>query len=195
MTSNNKLMIIKNIFKSIISKNALVIIEEDYNEYSIENFILLIVHEALKKLDVDENIVQIVEKNQLLDEEFRMFDAVLKDENVVYSKQDSDKIYVYQEDEEFNKIVEDEISRLRVNGKKVELLKGDFEIAINKINQTNNYATSIYTKDRKKAYEFINIVNSKNVFFNSTLGNARETKKCEEIFFKIKNISCEYAFE
>lgn len=194
MISNDKLEIIKNIFKAITTKNALVVIEDDYNEYSIENFILLIVKEALKKLEIDENIVQIVEKNKILDEEISKFDLVLKNQKIINSKQYSDKIYVYQEDEYFDEIVKDEIKKLQLSGKSVELIKGNFDNAINKINVTNNYATSIYTKDRKKAYEFINMVNSKNVFFNSTLANARDNKKCENIFYKLKNISCEYAF-
>ena len=156
---------------------------------------MLIVQEALKKLEVDKNIIQIVEKNELIDREFNEFDLLLVNQKIKKYKQDSDKIYIYQEDEFFKEIVENEIRNLQLSGKNVEVLKGKFNTVIDIINKTNNYATSIYTKDRKKAYEFINRVNSKNVFFNSTLENAKDTKKCEDLFYKIKNISCEYAFE
>ena len=194
MVSTNKLEIIKSIFKAVTTKNGLVIIEDDYNKYSIENFILLIVREALKKLQIDQNIVQIVDKKEILDKEINEFDLLLANQKIAKFKQDSDKIYVYQEDDYFEKIVESEIKKLQLSGKNVELLKGEFDNIIDIINNTNNYATSIYTQDRKKAYEFINRVNSRNVFFNSTLENAKDTKKCEDIFYKIKNISCEYVF-
>lgn len=187
--------VIKNIFKSITTRNSIVIIQDNYNEHSVENLVLLIVHEALKKLELDENIIQIVSKTQIENKDIESFDMFLGKNRIINKKKYNKKMYIYEEDSSFDNIVNEEIKKLKLSGKSIELIKGSFEDAVNKVNESNNYAVSIYTKDRKKAYEFINRVKSKNVFFNSTLQNACEVEECRNVFFDMKNIACEYAWK
>lgn len=195
IVTSNENQIIKNIFKAITTRNSIVIIQDNYNEHSAENLVLLIVHEALKKLELAENIIQIVSKTQIENNDLESFDMVLGKNKIINKKKYNEKMYIYEEDLSFDNIVNEEIKKLKLSGKSIELIKGPFEDAVNKVNESNNYAVSIYTKDRKKAYEFINCVKSKNVFFNSTLQNACEVEECRNVFFDMKNIVCEYAFE
>lgn len=110
----------------------------------------------------------------------------------VIKKEHTENMYIYQVDDYFDKTVKEEVEKLKFNGKKVEVLKGNFKDCINKINKKRNYGVSIYSTNRKKGYEFINLVKSDNAFFNGTLLNARKNSDKDEIYFVSKNLVCEY---
>lgn len=190
--TNNYYVAIQNIFKAISTRNAIVVIEENYSDYSIEKLILLIVQEGLKKFNIDENIIQIVSKNSINEEELKAFDIIVSEEGDTINKVETDKMYIYEEDEYFADIVEKEVKRLKISGKDVEVLKGEMEDCIEKINKDKAFGVCIYTKDRKKAYRFINLVNSENVFFNGTLLNAKKNNKLNSVYLTLKNLVYEY---
>lgn len=190
--TNSFYIAIENIFKSVGTRNAIVVIEENYNEHSIENLILLIVQEALKKFNIDQNIIQIVNKEEIKEQDLKAFDIIVSEVGKTIEKSETDKMYIYQEDEYFADIVKSEVEKLNSNGMQVEVLIGEMEDCIEKINKNRAFGVCIYTKDRKKAYKFINLVNSENVFFNGTLLNAKKTNKISNMYLTLKNLVCEY---
>lgn len=190
--TNSFYIAIENIFKAVGTRNAIVVIEENYNEHSIENLILLIVQEALKKFNINENIIQIVNKEAIKEEDLKAFDIIVSEVGKTIEKTETDKMYIYQEDEYFADIVKSEVEKLNSNGMQVEVLIGEMEDCIEKINKNRAFGVCIYTKDRKKAYKFINLVNSENVFFNGTLLNAKKTNKISNMYLTLKNLVCEY---
>lgn len=160
--------VIQNIFKAIITRNAIIIKQNRENPYRIEKLILMIVRECLNKFELDENIVQIIEKQEIPKDQVDVY--INKEENV--KKQRSPKLYIFQEDEYFEDIVSKEKIKLEKQGKQVEVLKGNIYDVINEINKEKVLGSAIYTQDRKIGYKFINLINSDNVYMNTTLENA-----------------------
>ena len=187
--TNDSKNAIKNIFKAITTRNAIIILQEEVDKYSIEQLILIIVQEAFKKYNIDENIVQIVNKKEI-EEDIERFDMYIKEDGTIIKKEYQDKMYIYQEDEYFEEEVKKEIERL--SNKNVEIIRGvDINTAISLINKKENYAVSIYSRDGRKGYKFINMINSPNVFFNGTLLNAKENETDKNNYYIEKNILCE----
>ena len=180
---------IRNIYKGIITRNAIIIKQNKENIYRIERLILMIVQECIKKYGVDENIVQIIEKEEVAVEKVDVY--INKEENKG-GKERSNIYYIYEENEYFKEVVKEEIEKLKKMGKSVQVLTGDINRVIEKINETKNVGSSIYTKDRQVGYKYINMVNSDNVYMNTTLEKAIENKPKENIYYMSKNIVCEY---
>lgn len=190
--TNNSYIAIQNIFRAICTRNAIVIVEKEYNDKSIEKLILLIVQECLKKFNINENIIQIVDSKLINENDFNEFDIMILEDGQAISKEKTDKMYIYQEDDYFAEIIKSEVKKLKLNGNNVEILNGQMDDCIEKINKNRAFGVCIYTQDRKKAYKFINLVNSENVFFNGTLLNASKTKKLNSIYLALKNLVYEY---
>lgn len=180
--------VIQNIFKAIITRNAIIIKQNRENPYRIEKLILMIVRECLNKFELDENIVQIIEKQEIPKDQVDVY--INKEENV--KKQRSPKLYIFQEDEYFEDIVSKEKIKLEKQGKQVEVLKGNIYDVINEINKEKVLGSAIYTQDRKIGYKFINLINSDNVYMNTTLENAETNEGKKDIYYMSKNIICEY---
>ena len=190
--TNNSHIAIQNIFKAVCTRNAIIVIEKEYNDKSIENLILLIVQECLKKFNVDENIIQIINNDAVNENDLNEFDIIISEDGKTIDRAETDKMYIYEEDEYFADIIQDELKGLELNGKSVEIIKGKMEDCIEKINKDKTFGVCIYTQDRKKAYRFINLVKSENVFFNGTLLNAKKTKKINNIYLTLKNLVYEH---
>ena len=190
--TNDSNIVIQNIFRALFTRNAIVVIEKEYKDKSIENLILLIVQECLKKFNINENIIQIVKNDAIKENDLYEFDIVISANNETINRKETDKMYIYEEDEYFVDIVQSELKKLRLSGKSVELVKGEMEACIEKINKNKAFGVCIYTQDRKKAYKFINLVKSENVFFNGTLLNAKKTKEINNVYLTLKNLVYEY---
>lgn len=180
---------IRNIFKGIITRNAIIIKQTKENIYRIERLILMIMQECIKKYGIDENIVQIIEEEEVPVEKVNVY--INKEENKK-GKERSKIYYIYEEDEYFKNIINEEIEKLKKVGKIVQVLTGNIDSVIDKINETKNIASSIYTKDRQIGYKYINMVQSDNVYMNTTLEKAKENNPKENIYYMSKNIICEY---
>lgn len=189
---NDSIKAIENIFKSITTRNAIIVIEENYNQYSVENLILLIAQEVLNKFNIDENIIQIVKKEDLTDTDIKEFDVMITKNNNVIEKECTTDMYIYQEDEYFSDIVKEEVDKLNLQGKKVQIIKGNLNDCIEKINQKRNYGVSIYSQNLKTGYKFVNLVKSDNVFVNGTLLNSKTVKQLKDVYFNCKNLISEY---
>jgi gamma-glutamyl phosphate reductase len=187
--------IISNIFKAISTRNAIILLSNKCIPYGLENLILVIVQEALNKFGIDSNIIQILKPENIPNEDREKIDVLVTYDGQVVTKIKQDKLYIYKHDDYFNEVINEEVKKLKELGKNVEVLTGDIDACIDKINEGINEGVSIYTQDRKQGYMFINKVHSKNVFFNATLQNITDTTKSDLIYYMAKNIICEYMLE
>ena len=175
---------IQNIFKSISTRNAIMILHDNYSKYSTEALVLLIVKECLKNFYIDDNIIQMFEKEEI---DLTKLDRVITKSDGKFSISnyrselgkksynditDKNTIYIYQEDESFANDVQKEVQRLQNNDTyksyRIKPIKGEFGNVVNFL-QTNNNASAVcmYTNNAQKAYKFINWTNSPNVFVNT----------------------------
>lgn len=144
---------VRNIFKAVITRNSVVIVENDYRKYSVQNLILLIVQELLKKFDVDENIIQVISKNEDV-ESIQGYDEIIFDSNnlieskkAMVEKAKSDMHYIYMQDEFFSNIVKNELRKMNLARCKASVITGKFEDTVEQINKTQNVGVAIYTQD------------------------------------------------
>jgi len=137
---------------AILSRNAVVISDKEYLDVSVKKLILEIIQIALEKFEVDKNLIQLLPYEEVNNEEFNMY-------------RENNDIYIYLENKEFSEEVDEESY----------LIEGKIEEVIDKINKNGICECAvIYTKDREKAYKFINRVNGKNVFVNAKTYNKKD---------------------
>lgn len=180
---DNELDVIKNIFEAISTHNCITIIYEKDNKYNLSNLILLIVKESLKKLEVSEELVNIMESEY--DYEF----SNIINKNIVEKKEETlKKLYIYKYDDYFEEEVKKEKERIEKLGIDYEILTGDFDEVVDKINKTRNLGASIYTQDKEIGYKFINYVHSDNVFLNTSLENVEKSDINDNLYYGWKNI-------
>ncbi|MCR5145839.1 MAG: hypothetical protein K6B70_00600 [Clostridia bacterium] len=176
---------VKAIFKSISTRNAVMILEQKYNKYSTEALVLLIVKESLKNFYIDDNIIQIFEKQEIDLSKLDRYVPKKLDESTK-KKDVGHTIYIYQENEKYQNQVQNEIQRLESNDEfksfEIKPIKGEFGNIINFLNSNKSQAVCMYTDNSQKAYKFINWINSPNVFINTGIQTCK----------KINNISDYY---
>ena len=181
--------VVKYFIKAIKSRNAIAISDAEYDEQSVKFLILEIVKEALKKFEVDENLVMILPYEECF---YSYFDKIIYTynrqgkslrQNGYEKKKSTNKKYVYIENDEMK-----EIALQDNRDEKVEVLQGKIEDAIEKINEEHGMASTIYTKDAEKAYCFINLVNCRNVLVNTSLNNVKEVEKSSYELYEYRNI-------
>ena len=176
------LEVIKYFINAIKSRNVIVISDKEYKEYDVKNYILMIIREALKKYNIDENIIDIY---PYMEAEYTFFDkAIIIDgkKEKVTKKEENNKMYMYIEDEYFREKISKE------DLEKYEVIKGEIDEVITKINEEICKGAVIYTRDTKKAYKFINLLHSQNVFVNTSLENIQEKIEDTELLYMTKNI-------
>lgn len=149
---------------AILSRNAVVISDEEYSEISVKNLFLEIMQIALEKFDVDKNLIQLLPADEIVKEDF-------------WPQKENKNKYIYLENKEFAKEVD-----------KQYLIEGELDEVIEKINGEGVCDCAvIYTEDRNKAYKFINMINSKNVFVNARFENMLENIEIDEWYIH-KNV-------
>lgn len=180
---DNELDVIKNIFEAISTHNCITIIYENDNKYNLSNLILLIVKESLKKFEVSEELVNIMESEY--DYEF----SNIINKNIVEKKEETlKKLYIYKYDDYFEEEVKKEKERIEKLEIDYEILTGDFDEVVDKINETRNLGASIYTQDKEIGYKFINYIHSDNVFLNTSLENVEKSDINDNLYYDWKNI-------
>lgn len=176
---------IKAILKAISTRNAVVVLHDNYNRYSTESLILLIVKECLKNFYIDDNIIQIF---QYVEIDLSKLDKIILNEDIEEDKriQNNHEIYIYQEDKKYEGIIKKEISRLKKSDEyksyKINYINGNFGSIIDYLNKNNLDAVCMYTNNRYKAYKFINWVNSPNIFINTGIQNCNVINSKNEYF-------------
>lgn len=182
------LEVIKYMIKAIQTRNAIAISDAEYDEQSVKFLILVIIQEALKKFGIDENLIMILPYEECFYEKFDQVIYTYNEQgkklrqNQYEKKKRTEKKYVYIEDEAL------EEQAMKDNPGEKEILKGEMEEAIAQINQTNSMAAVIYTKDAKKAYQFLNLVGSRNVLVNASLENSKQTEASPYELYVYRNL-------
>jgi hypothetical protein len=184
------LEVIKYFIRAIKSRNAIVISDIEYDDTSIKFLILEIIKEALTKFGIDKNLIMILPYEECY---YDYFDRVIftydkygkfLSKLKIQEKESPNKyIYIYIENSMFEGIVKKDNENY-----KYEIVTGDFETAIEKINKEKCKAAVIYTANGELAYKFINMVKGENVFVNSSLENVIEVPKSENVLYQYKNI-------
>ena len=179
--------VIKYFIKAIKTRNGIAISDMEYDEQSVKFLILEIFKEAMKKFNIDDNLIMILPYEECF---YEYFDKVIYtydekgntlEENRYDEKEKSNKKYVYVENLQMEEIAKKD------NGN-AEILYGDIDNAIEKINTVYSKGASIYTDNSKDAYKFINLVHSENVMVNTSLENAIENIKSPNEMYEYKNI-------
>ena len=183
------LEVIKYFIKAIKSRNAIAISDVEYDDTSIKFLILEIIKEALNKFGIIKNLIMILPYEECF---YNYFDKVIftYDKNGKFLKElkvqekiTQNKKWIYIENSELEEIAQRDNKNIQY-----ELITGEFESAIEKINAEKSKAVVMYTKNSELAYKFINLVKSENVFINSSLENIKETEKSENVLYEYKNI-------
>lgn len=182
------LEVIKYWVRAIKTKNAIAVVSKFYSEHSLESLILLITKEALKKFNINENLVEYLPEDKI---EYELFDKVIytcdKDGNI-FEKPESQDIFKLSGNAKKKFVyIEDEIFRAEAEkNEDAEFITGDIEEVIANVKNANSVV--IYTKDSNKAYKFINLANAGNVFVNTNLQNAFETLSNDDELYRYKNV-------
>ena len=187
MEAFDTIEVIKYFIKAIKSRNSIAISDVEYDEQSVKFLILEIFKEALKKFGIDQNLIMILPYEECF---YKYFDKVIYTydetgktliENRYDNKEESEQKYIYIEDNE----LEENAKRDNTDG---EIVYGNIEEVIEKINTTYSQGAVIYTKNSQMAYKFINLVHSKNVMVNTSLQNVEDIKKTANEMYEYKKI-------
>ena len=170
---------IKSMLKSISTRNSIIILHDNFSKYSTESLILLIIKECLKNFYVDDNIIQMFQKEEI---DLKKLDKLIKKDGNIIQKGDYKTIYLYQENEEFNNDIQNEVERLQSSemykSYVVKPITGEFGNVVNFMNGNKACAVCMYTNNNQKAYKFINWIDSPNVFVNTGI------KSCKNIGYE-----------
>lgn len=188
---------IDNMFNAITTRNAIIILDENYNKYSTESLLLLIIKECLRNFYIDDNIVQMTTKGEI---NLNQVDKCVNFVNELSSKTDSktsfenfeNTIYLYKEDDSFEDEVKNEVEKLQNMEKykrsKIQIITGDFANVVDFLNKSKTYAVCIYTNNSHRAYKFINWVNCENVFVNTGIKDPKIVSKGDNEYFMYKYV-------
>ncbi len=178
--------VIKWYIRAIKSRNAIAISDVEYAEDNVKSLVLLIIKEALKKFEISENLIMLLPYDECFYEYFDKVIYTYDDEGnnleapKMGGKEKTEEMYVYIEDKSFKDEAEKNQNAIIVTGKIDEVIEN--------INKKKTRGAVIYTKDANKAYSFINLVNSENVFVNASLENVQDTIRKDELIYEYKNI-------
>ena len=148
---------VKYMIRAVKTRNALIISDIEYEENDDKHLIAYIINEAIKKYEMTEDLIQIIPYEEC---DYEKCDKVIctYDKKNKSQKEETNKMYVYVEEEELRKEAEEEYNIEKEKGKEIELVDGEMDEVIEKLNEKINYGVVIYTKDPKKGYKFINLV-------------------------------------
>lgn len=181
--------IVSNMVKAISSRNSIIILRENYNKYSTECLILLIIQECLKNFYIDDNLIQIIDSKEF---DTSKLDKLIKLNNDIICKEQNNSIYLYLEDTSFETDAIDELEKLYNNEKyndfNIQIIKGKFEDIIDFLNKETSYAVCMYTHNSPKSYKFINWINSKNIFINTGIRNCKNIEQNNNIYYTNKYV-------
>ena len=182
---NETLEVLKYFVRAIKSRNSIVIADMDYDEISVKSALLVIFCEAISKFGLSKNLIMLVPFEEC---NYDGFDRVIEKNQIKQNKKETMKFYLYLQDEFFKDIVEQELKNMKDQNLDCEIIRGDFDYVVNKINAESPKGASIYSKDAKIGYNFLNSIKSSNVFLNSSLLNYEILKEEENNLYRNKKI-------
>ena len=170
------------------SHNVIDIIDYKYNEYDLKNYLLTLLKITYKNCGVNEEIIDRVAYEETIDSEYDKIIYTEDDEGNIldkhrYNQVDiTDKYYIYLQDARYENEANQELERLKGKGLNAEILQGDYENIIDKIRKIRIKGAVIYTSDPKLAYNWLNDINSSDVFVNVSLMNRSEESEEDELY-------------
>ena len=183
------LEVLKYMLNGIKTRNAIIISDIEYEENDDKNLLQVIINEALKKFGL-ENLVLVMPYEEC---NYKLCDKVIytyeKKQNE--ERPNTNRLYVYVEDEKLREEAVKEYEQEREKNENVELIEGNIEEVIERLNREVSQGVVIYTTNSKKAYKFVNLVTSYNVFVNATLQNIEKIEKNENDLLMTKKIMYE----
>lgn len=181
--------------KAISTRNAILVLQQNYNKYSTEELLLLIIKECLKNYYIDDDLIQMLDINEI---DISKLDKLIKEDGETIQKDLLKAIYIYQEDESFNEKVENELERLEncdlFKSYEIKPIKGNFGDIVNYLGNNEVSAVCMYTNNAQKAYKFINWINSPNVFVNTGIKECNTFEQNNSEYFNYKYILHEDVF-
>lgn len=181
---------ISGIFKAISSRNAIIILHNNYNKYSTESLILLIVKECLKNFYIDDNIVQMFSKEEIDISKLNKF--IGKEQDELESSESVNRIYIYQDNDIYCDEVKKEVERLQNDEMyktfEIKPIKGEFRDVVNYLSDKKASAICMYTDNEQRAYKLMNWIDSPNIFINTEVSSCREIDKNHNILYGSKFI-------
>ena len=169
-------------------QNTITISQTEYNENSLSNMVLVIFTEAISKFGLDKNLFQMFPFEECF---YDRYDEVIEIENEdekLLQKPFANKYMIYDNDGFFKNDIKQEKERLQDLGLDFELIDGDFEKALERINNIRPVGTAIYTQNMNLAYQFVNLVHSPNVFVDSSLTNVEAIPDKKSKLYYMKKI-------
>ena len=159
---------ISSMLKAVSTRNSIIVLHQNYNKYSTEALILLIMKECLKNYYIDDNIIQMFAEEEI---DLSKLDKIIRIDGKATAGESPKTIYIYQENEEFQNDVENEVERLQNNdlykSYEIKPIRGTFGDVVNYLSNNKASAVCMYTNNTQKAYKFINWIDSPNVFVNT----------------------------
>ena len=179
---------ISSIFKAISSRNAVIVLHDNYNKYSTESLVLLIVKECLKNFYIDDNIVQMFPKEEI---DLKKLNKYVSRNASIENDRDQ-SIYIYQDDDIYSEDVKKEVERLQ-NSEiyktfDIKPIKGEFRDVVNYLSSNKASAVCMFTDNKQRAYKFINWIDSPNIFINSEVVGCKKITGNHNAFYSAKYI-------
>lgn len=160
---------------AIQSRNTITISDLEFVENDLKHVLLLIFSEAIEKFGINRNLINILPYEECYYDKFDLVINLEKEE--VIRKKEISKLYIYNTSNKFDEEIKEEIKYLENCNKEYEILSGNFEEVVSKINENIPIGTVIYTDDAQDGYKFINLIHSKNVFVNTSFIEVDENIK------------------
>lgn len=186
---------IANMLRAISTRNAVIVLHQNYNQYSTEALILLIIKDCLKSYYIDDNIVQMYGIEEI---DLSKLDKLIRKNDKPVKKESAKTIFLYQENEEYEDEIESELERLKnselYSSYDIKPIRGDFGNIINYLSNNKASAVCMYTNNTQKAYKFINWIDSPNVFVNTGIRSFNDVKVGTSDYFNSKFILHEDVF-
>jgi hypothetical protein len=185
---------IANMLKAISTRNAIIVLHKNFNEYSTEALIMLIIKDCLKGCRIDDNIIQMYEYEEI---DVSKLNKLISKDGVSNNKNTKKFIGLYLENEDYEEQIESEIERIQnselYNSYEIRAIKGDFGSVVNYLTNNKASAVCMYTNNPQKAYKFINWIDSSNVFVNTGIKAFKEVRINND-YFNLKYILHEGIF-
>lgn len=168
--------------------NVIDIIDNKYNEYDLKNYLLTLLKITYKNCGVNEEIIDRVAYDEDIDSEYDKIIYTEDEEGNILANHSCnqadimDKYYIYLQDVHYENEANQEQERLKEKGMNAEILQGDYEDIIDKLRKIRFKGAVIYTSDAKIAYNWLNDINSSDVFVNVSLVNKSKESEEDELY-------------
>ena len=179
--------VLKYFIYAIKSRNTITISDLNYSENDLKHAICMIFSEAIKKYGISEDLISIMPYEECY---YDSFDLIINlDENKIQNKKQTEKLYIYKSNDNFEKEIEEEKEYLDKYNMNYEIITGDFEYVVQQINNNKPIGAVIYTKEAEQGYKFINRIHSSNVFVNTSFAELdKNIAETEDILYMKKKI-------